>query len=266
MVGMLQTEEDRTNAVFGLAVGVLGPIVVALVLVPFRSDLHNANLALILVLVVVLAAIIGGRRAGAARGDRRHALVRLLPDPSRTSRSRSRRSDDLETALILLGVGLLVGAVASRGRRSERGRERAGEAISRVHRVADLIARGTPIDDVVTAVTRRAPGAAAAPGLLAGVPAVRLRDADASSGAATSRDPSTAGSAVGSRSRRTGSSSPCSSRARRSPRFVLIGDPTAAVTIEERVVAVALADQLGVALALAGPDEQARLAKESRQE
>ena len=37
-------------------------------------------------------------------------------------------------------------------------------------------------------------------------------------------------------------------------RLVLIGDPTHAVTIEERVVAVALADQLGTALALARPD------------
>ena len=49
-------------------------------------------------------------------------------------------------------------------------------------------------------------------------------------------------------------------------RLVLIGDPEVAVTIEERVVAVALADQLGTALALAGPDERERLAKESRQE
>ena len=38
------------------------------------------------------------------------------------------------------------------------------------------------------------------------------------------------------------------------------------MTIEERVVAVALADQLGTALALAGPAERERLAKESRQE
>ena len=35
------------------------------------------------------------------------------------------------------------------------------------------------------------------------------------------------------------------------------------MTIEERVVAVALADQLGTALALAGPAERERLAKES---
>ena len=38
-------------------------------------------------------------------------------------------------------------------------------------------------------------------------------------------------------------------------RLVLMGNPEVSVTIEERVVAVALADQLGSALAMAGPIE-----------
>jgi hypothetical protein len=45
-------------------------------------------------------------------------------------------------------------------------------------------------------------------------------------------------------------------------RLVLIGDPDAAVTLEERVVAVALADQLGSAFAVASTDELARVAEE----
>ena len=47
-------------------------------------------------------------------------------------------------------------------------------------------------------------------------------------------------------------------------RIVLIGDPDHPVTLEERVVAVALADQLGAALALAAPDERARLSSDDR--
>jgi len=47
-------------------------------------------------------------------------------------------------------------------------------------------------------------------------------------------------------------------------RLVLVGDPEHPVTIEERVVAVALADQLGAALALATPDERARVASHDR--
>jgi hypothetical protein len=47
-----------------------------------------------------------------------------------------------------------------------------------------------------------------------------------------------------------------------SARLVLVGDPAVPVTIEDRVVAVALADQLGAALALAPPVDRARLARE----
>ena len=70
--------------------GGLAPIVVAALLVPFRDEIDNANLALILVLVVVVAAILGGRgarRAGRGHGD---AVVRLLPHRARTSRCASR--------------------------------------------------------------------------------------------------------------------------------------------------------------------------------
>ena len=42
-------------------------------------------------------------------------------------------------------------------------------------------------------------------------------------------------------------------------RLVLMSDPHVTVTLEERVVAVALADQLGSAAALAGPDSLARI-------
>ena len=43
-------------------------------------------------------------------------------------------------------------------------------------------------------------------------------------------------------------------------RLVLLGDPEVAVTLEQRVVAVALADQLGIAVAMAAPEDLARMA------
>ena len=61
---MNRTERDGSGFLIGLALGALGPIVVALLLVPVRTELHNANLALMLVLVVVLA---GDRRRPARR-------------------------------------------------------------------------------------------------------------------------------------------------------------------------------------------------------
>jgi hypothetical protein len=264
MSSMPRRDDDGSSAAVGLVIGALGPIAVALVLVPVRTDLHSANLALILVLVVVIAAIVGGRRAGAlAAIVSTLAFDFFLTEPYLSMKIET--SADVETALTLLGVGLLVGAVASRGRRSERGRERAGEAISRVHRVADHIARAKPIDDVVVAVTRELrelltlqdcwlefhPFVYVMPVLARGGNIEESEHHWFGGGLALSED---------------GVELPILEKGTQIARIVLIGNPAHAATIEERVVAVALGDQLGVALALAGPDEQARLAKESRQD
>ncbi|HEY3724719.1 MAG TPA: DUF4118 domain-containing protein [Acidimicrobiia bacterium] len=258
---MPRVDEDRASSLFGLAVGGFGPIVVALLLVPVRTHLHNANLALILVLVVVIAAIIGGRWAGALA-----AIVATLAFDFFLTRPylslKIETSNDLETALILLVVGLLVGEVASRGRRSQRGRERAGEAISRVHRVADLIARGTAVDAVVAAVTGELrellslqdcwlefrPFGYVMPVLERGGNVQGPEHRWFDGGLALSED---------------GVEVAVLDQGREIARLVLIGDPSVSTTIEERVVAVALADQLGGALALAGPAEQARLAEDA---
>ena len=49
----------------GAAVGALSVFVVAAALTPFRDHLPNADMALALVVPVLLAAIVGGRLAGA---------------------------------------------------------------------------------------------------------------------------------------------------------------------------------------------------------
>jgi len=252
------------NALVGMAIGLLGPIVVAAVLVPVRGHIDNTNLALILVLVVVIAAIVGGRRAGAVAAiSATLAFDFFLARPYLSMNIES--SDDTETVLILLGVGLLVGQVASRGRRSQRERERAADAISRVHRVADVVARGEPIDDVVALVTREVrellslhdcwlefpPFVYVMPRLERGGTIAQSEHRWFEDGVALSED---------------GVELPVLEQGTAVARLVLIGNPDVAVTIEERVVAVALADQLGAALALAGPDERARIAKESERD
>ncbi len=265
MMGPMRRAEDGSaTSLVGLAFAALGPVAVGLALVPVRDDFDNANLALILVLVVVVAAIIGGRAAGALAA----VMATLSFDFFLTRPFLSmdiESSDDIETMLILLVVGLLVGAVASRGRRSQRGRERAAEAISRVHRVADLVARGASIDDVLAAVTQELrallslhdcwlefhPFVYVMPRLERGGTIGQAEHRWFGGGVSLSED---------------GVELPVLEQGFEVARIVLIGNPEVAVTIEERVVAVALSDQLGAALALAGPDEQARLAQESRRE
>jgi hypothetical protein len=263
MMGLMATREgDGAGRWVGIVVAAAGPIVVALLLVPVRTELDNANLALILVFVVVSAAIIGGRRAGALA-----AIVAtlsfdfFLTEPYLSMSIET--SADLETAVILLGVGLVVGEVAARGRRSERERVRAGAAIERVHRVADAIAQGSPIDDVAPRITRELrellrlvdcwieyrPFGYVMPVLQ------RAGNLDGSEQRWSGRGLVLSGDGVELAVFEQGS---------QIARIVLVGAPDVGVTIEERVVAVALADQLGLALALAGVEEQARLAKESR--
>ena len=239
------------------------PALVAVV-VPFRDDRENDNLALVLVLVVVIAAILGGRGAGAlAAVMATLSFDFFLVRPYLSMDIETK--DDIETILILLGVGLLVGEMASRGRRSQRGRERAAEAILRVHRVADEVAQGAAVDDVIATVTRELrallslddcwlefrPFVYVMPCLERGGTVNQAEHRYFEGGIALSED---------------GTELPVLEQGEQVARLVLIGNPAVAVTIEERVVAVALADQLGTALALAGPAERERLAKESRQE
>jgi hypothetical protein len=260
---MRWNDDERLRTVAGIGFAALAPVVVALLLVPVRSEVDNANLALILVLVVVGAAILGGRRAGAVAA----IMATLSFDFFLTKPYLSLKvetSNDLETVLILLGVGLLVGAVASRGRRAERQREQAAEAISCVHRVADLVARGASLPDVADAVTSELRTLLSLhdcflefPPFLYVMPRLqRGGNVDASdqrwfaSGIALSAD---------------GVELPVLEQGVEAARFVLIGNPEVAVTIEERVAAVALADQLGTALALADPTARERLAQGPRQ-
>ena len=123
------------------------------------------------------------------------------------------------------------------GARNE-GRERAAAAIGRVHRVADLVATGAPLDDVVAAVTRELrellrlhdcwlelpPDVYVMPTLQRGGSIDGSERHWFQGGVALSED---------------GIELPVLEQGDPVARVVLIGDPTHAVTIEERVVAVA---------------------------
>jgi hypothetical protein len=259
---MARTDSEGPTALVGIAIGALGPVAVALALVPIRSDLHNANLALMLVLVVVVAAIVGGRRAGALA-----AIVSTLAFDFFLTRPylsvKIETSTDLQTAAILLGVGLIVGAVASRGRRSERAREDATDAINRVHRAAELIAQGAPSGDVVDLVLREIREVLHLHDCWLEIPSelyVMPRLERGGTIDSTERHWFSGGIALS----EDGVELPLLVRGDLVGRIVLVGNEGRPVTIEERVVAVALADQLGAALALTTPEERARLATASR--
>jgi Domain of unknown function (DUF4118) len=124
-------------------VAIAGPVVVSAALIPLRTDIRTSNVSLVLVLVVVAAAVLGGRVGGAVA-----ALVSMAsfdffftrPYYSFTINSR----DDVETALLLLLVGLVVGELVVRTRRSESKAQTSRAEVVRVRRLSELAAGGEP--------------------------------------------------------------------------------------------------------------------------
>jgi hypothetical protein len=256
--------EDSERRLIGLAVGGLGPVLVALVLVPFRDTLQNANLALILMAVVVVAAIVGGRGAAAlAAVTATLSLDFFLTVPYNSMRIES--ADDIETVLIFLAVGLLVGEIAARFRQSRRDRERASSAIERVHRVAARVAEGAGLSDIATVVVAETRAVLHLQDCWLEIPsghwpAPRLERA----GTIEERD--LHWGEKGFVLPEDGLQLPVLDAGREIGRLILIGDPTVAVTFEERIIAVALADQLGSAAAIAGPGAVEALGMQLRRE
>lgn len=252
--------ESSTGSAFVVpALAGLVSIAVAALLVPLRDEIDNTNLALILVLVVTIAAIVGGRVAGAVAAVMSTlAFDFFLTRPYLSVRIDS--ADDLETAGILLAVGLLVGEVAARGRQSRRAREQAATAIQRVTRVVDRIAHDAPLEEVAAAVKTELtellaladcwvelpPFTWVLPRLERGGTIQQSEHRYSEGGFALPRD---------------GVELPVLERGCEVARLVLLGDPDVTVTIEERVVAVALADQLGSAIAMAGREDLGSIAQ-----
>ncbi len=96
-----------------MAIATLLPIGVGAVLVPLRDELVGTNLALILVVFVVLGGAIGGRLGGAlAAVTAALSFNFFLTQPYLSLDIES--ADDVETTLLLLIVGLIVGQLTVR--------------------------------------------------------------------------------------------------------------------------------------------------------
>jgi hypothetical protein len=121
----------------GVAVGaggILAAIVVAAALVPLRDTFGNTNLALVLVVVIVGAASIGGRTAGAMTSlGAALAFNFFQTQPYLTLAIDD--SDDVATVVLLFVVGLVVGELASlrlRSRREARVQSEGAHVLERV--------------------------------------------------------------------------------------------------------------------------------------
>ncbi|MFJ5712854.1 DUF4118 domain-containing protein [Streptomyces sp. NPDC093105] len=124
--------------VTAVAAAVIAPFLVALALLPVRASVAPTNLALVLVVVVVAVSALGNRWAGALAAVSAVAWFDFFhTEPYQSFDIRDRA--DVETALLLLVVGLLVSQLAARARvmRSVAGTD--AEHLERLHRTIRLM-------------------------------------------------------------------------------------------------------------------------------
>jgi hypothetical protein len=108
--------DPRVERALPLLAAVLGPLVVALVVLPWREDVPEAAAALVMVVAVVALAARGHRAAGWLAAVAAAAWFDLfLTRPYGSFAIDSR--DNVETAVLLVVVGVAVTEIAVRGRR-----------------------------------------------------------------------------------------------------------------------------------------------------
>jgi K+-sensing histidine kinase KdpD len=119
----------------------VAPVAAAGVLLPLRAHVLNTNLALVLVVVVLGAAVAGGRTAGivgALSAALSYDFFLTQPYGSLTVE----RGDDIETIVVLGIIGLIAGELVARARRSEAAAIARRRELDRVQRRAELAAGG----------------------------------------------------------------------------------------------------------------------------
>jgi hypothetical protein len=238
--------EERPSPI-AYAIGGLLPIAVAGSLVALRGEIDSTNVALLLVLVIVGTAAVGGRGPAALS-----AIVSAVAweffftRPYNSLRIDS--ANDIETFVILLAIGLAVGQVAVFAQRNRERATRGSDELASMRRVAERVAAGADEQELVTLVKAEVTDLLALVGCRFEVeatgPVLPVLERSGHIEAPHRRvgpDGELALPPLGVRLPVVGNGHQVGS-------LVLDPDPAIGVTVEARLVAVALADQLGAAL------------------
>lgn len=236
-----------------IAVGLAAPLVLAAILVPFRTSFASTDAALAMILLVVLVAAIGNRLAGYIAAVSAAAWFDFfLTRPYETfDISRAR---DIETTVLLLVIGIAVTEIAVWGRRQHAAANRRAGYLEGINDAARAVATGaTPAtfsDRIATSLSqllslRSCQFQFGIAGI--GRPA-RLREDGTVVLGTQPYDLRTTSLPEG-----TDLELLVESGGRLQGRFLMRPDPSVPLTREQLLVAVALADQAGAALAASYP-------------
>lgn len=232
-----------------MALGGLLPVLVGMAMVVVRGEVDTAVTALVLMATVVIAATFGERWAAVAS-----AVTATLTFDFFHTRPYGTLSidsaNDVETAVVLLVTGLVVGSVAARRRTTQHGLrrevERGSADIRSIHRVAELIAHGATSAEVLLTCERELTE-------LLALASCEFSDHPPVGLPVLQRN----GTITGGERRfvgtdfalpRAGVLLPVLGRGERIGSFVMHPDADVGIAFERRIVAVAIADQAGAAL------------------
>ena len=229
-----------------LVAAVVLPLGVAAILVPFRSTFANTASALILVAVIVAVAALGNRISGfLATVSATLWFDYFLTVPY--GRLAITHRPDIETAVSLFVVGIIVTELAARNRHHHETAAEEADFVGLIHDVSELATSGAPSREVVARVTNE---------LIALLHLQACRYESGTAERPVMRLEHDGRVFLGGRVwsvHRMGLPGPeiellVQSQGRTLGRFVMTPTPGYEVSYERRVVAVAIADQVGASL------------------
>jgi hypothetical protein len=222
------------------------PLAVAAVLIPVRSSFASTAAALVLVAVIVAVAVVGDRAGGFLAAVSATVwfdffLTRPYERLAITHRA------DIQTAVSLFVVGMIVTELAVRNRQHHESAIEQSDYVGLIYRLSELVASGAAADDVIEQVRRELitvldlRGCCYEPGIGPGH-GIRMNH----DGGVVVGDVSWPAESLGLPGPEI--TLHVQRRGQSLGRFVLKPTPGLPVSLQRRVVAVAIADQVGAAL------------------
>lgn len=130
-----------------VAAGLFVPLIVSAVLVPFRHSFADTAAAMVMVGVIFTVAVLGTRLAGVVASAAAAAWFDFFLTRPYDRFTISHRSD-LETTIAIFVVGVLVTELAARSRRHWQAANSSTSYVEMIHAVAVLAADSAPVSNV----------------------------------------------------------------------------------------------------------------------
>lgn len=132
-------------------VALVAPLAAAAVMVPFRAHTQASNLALVMVAVVGASVVPGFRRAALLAGVSAGLWFDFfLTRPYETFSIA--RTGDVQTAVLMTVVAVLVGTIAARRRKAGEKAQRSGDEVMGLYVSAQMLSAGAPARTVVETI------------------------------------------------------------------------------------------------------------------